>query len=105
MVQRFVYISLALCSGLAVFLYSSSGTAQRQLLDQRYNLTPPLNSSLKMSRGKTIAVGPTARLGKGVSWQSLAQMAPEEVRKRNLFPSLISASQARLGDIDLVPLC
>src|SRR5258706_10297249 len=30
MMQRFVYISLALCSGLAFFLYSSTGTGQPQ---------------------------------------------------------------------------
>ena len=35
---------------------------QRKLLEGRYNLEPKLDSAVKMSRGKPIAVGPTARL-------------------------------------------
>ncbi len=60
--------------------------AQRQLLEQRYNLTPRLDGSAKMSRGKPIAVGPTAKLAGGMTWQNLAQMAPDDMRKRNAFP-------------------
>jgi cytochrome c peroxidase len=60
--------------------------AQRKLLEQRYDLKPRLDSTVKMSRGKPIAVGPTARLPKGVTWQSLAQMSSGEIRKQNLFP-------------------
>ena len=55
-------------------------------MEQRYDLTPRVDSSVKMSRGKPIAVGPTARLGGGLTWQTLAQMTPDEVRKRNSFP-------------------
>ena len=61
-------------------------TAQQQLLTQRYELTPRLDSAVKMSRGKPLAVGPTARLSSGASWQSLAQMPADEIRKRNVFP-------------------
>ena len=60
--------------------------AQRRLLEQRYDLKPRLDSDVKMSRGKPLAVGPTARLSKGATWQSLAQMSPDEIRKRGLFP-------------------
>ncbi len=60
--------------------------AQQQLLTQRYDLTPRLDAAVKMSRGKPLAVGPTARLSSGASWQSLAQMTAEEMRKRNVFP-------------------
>src|SRR4029077_21128395 len=35
---------------------------QRRLLESRYNLEPKLDPVVKMSRGKPIAVGPTARL-------------------------------------------
>ena len=35
--------------------------AQQKLLEQRYDLRPRLDSSVKMSRGKPIAIGPTAR--------------------------------------------
>ena len=60
--------------------------AQRKLLEQRYDLKPRLDSAVKMSRGKPLAVGPTARLAKGATWQSLAQMSADEIRKRDLFP-------------------
>src|SRR5262249_15926308 len=46
--------------------------AQRQLLESRYILQPRLDPEVKMSRGKPLAVGPTARLANGVSWESLA---------------------------------
>lgn len=60
-------------------------SAQQQLLERRYDLTPRLDASFKMSRGKPLAVGPTARL-QGVTWQNLAQMQPEEIRERGQFP-------------------
>jgi cytochrome c peroxidase len=60
--------------------------AQRQLLESRYILQPRLDPEVKMSRGKPLAVGPTARLANGVSWESLAAMPPEEIRRLNAFP-------------------
>jgi hypothetical protein len=60
--------------------------AQRQLLESRYILQPRLDPEAKMSRGKPLPVGPTARLANGLSWESLAGMSPEEVRKANAFP-------------------
>ncbi len=60
--------------------------AQRKLLEQRYDLKPRMDSAVKMSRGKPLVVGPTARLAKGATWQSLAQMSSDEIRKRNVFP-------------------
>jgi hypothetical protein len=59
--------------------------AQQELLQRRYDLTPRLDPSVKMSRGKPLAVGPTARL-QGTTWQNLSQMKPEEIRKRGIFP-------------------
>ena len=38
------------------------------------------------SRGKPLGVGPTARLAIGLSWESLAEMPPEDVRKLHAFP-------------------
>jgi cytochrome c peroxidase len=61
-------------------------TAQQKLLEQRYDLKPRVDSSVKMSRGKPLAVGPTAHLPSGMTWQNLAQLRPEEIRKRNIFP-------------------
>ena len=47
---------------------------------------PKLDSSAKMSRGKPLAVGPTARLAKGLSWDQLGQMSPEQIKSQNAFP-------------------
>jgi cytochrome c peroxidase len=59
---------------------------QRKLLESRNDLTPRLDPNAKMSRGKPLVVGPTARLPQGVSWESLAAMSPEEIRRRDIFP-------------------
>lgn len=59
---------------------------QRRLLESRYDLRPRLAPDVRMSRGKPIAVGPTARLAKGVSWENLATMNAAEIRSKNLFP-------------------
>ena len=60
--------------------------AQRRLLESRYDLNPRLDPSVRMSRGKPIPVGPTARLGSGASWDSLAAMTPEQIKAQKLFP-------------------
>jgi cytochrome c peroxidase len=59
---------------------------QRKLLESRYDLTPRLDPNAKMSRGKPLAVGPSARLPQGVNWESLAAMSPDEIRRRDIFP-------------------
>lgn len=59
---------------------------QRNLLERRYDLKPNLTKKVKMSRGKPIAAGPTARLGDGLNWEKLAAMTPEDIRSKNLFP-------------------
>jgi cytochrome c peroxidase len=59
---------------------------QRALLESRYKLEPKLDPEARMARGKPLCVGPTARLGKGVTWESLAGLTPEQVRQRNAFP-------------------
>jgi hypothetical protein len=60
--------------------------AQRQLLESRYDLTPHPDPNLKMSRGKPVLVGPTARLARGMSWEALGQMSPDQIRRQNVFP-------------------
>ncbi|MGZ3457700.1 MAG: hypothetical protein ACXU86_04260, partial [Archangium sp.] len=59
---------------------------QRKLLESRYDLTPHLDPNVRMTRGKPIAVGPTARLRQGLDWDKLAKMSPEAIRRDNLFP-------------------
>ncbi len=59
---------------------------QRRLLERRYILTPKLSPEIKMSRGKPIVVGPTARLSEGLTWETLADMTPEAILSKNVFP-------------------
>lgn len=59
---------------------------QRKLLQKRYNLKPKLDREVTMSRGKPLCVGPTARLAEGLTWEKLAQMTPEAIRKDDAFP-------------------
>jgi cytochrome c peroxidase len=59
---------------------------QRKLLEGRYNLEPRLDPTATMSRGKPLVVGPTARLPQGMSWETLAAMAPAEIRRQDAFP-------------------
>jgi len=59
----------------------------QRLLEDRYDLSPHVDPNVTMTRGKPISVGPTARL-KGVTWEQLGRMSPEEIREKGLFPYL-----------------
>ncbi len=59
---------------------------QQKLLAARYDLTERPHPTVKMTRGKPIAVGPTALLAKGLTWEALAEMGPEKIKARGLFP-------------------
>jgi cytochrome c peroxidase len=59
---------------------------QRKLLESRYHLEPKLDPVVKMSRGKPLVVGPTARLPEGMDWEALAALGPAEIRKKDIFP-------------------
>src|SRR5581483_5084843 len=59
---------------------------QQTLLEIRYNLFAKLDPDAKMSRGKPLPVGPTARLAQNMTWDQLGQLAPDEIRDKNLFP-------------------
>ena len=74
---------------------------QQELLQRRYDLTPRLDREAKMTRGKPLAVGPTARLPAGVTWERLAAMSPAEIRSKNVFPypSLPHPKQATGGQV------
>src|SRR3954469_2970808 len=60
--------------------------AQKALLESRYNLTPKLDPQAKMSRGKPLPVGPTARLAQGMDWDQLGKMTPDQIRQQGVFP-------------------
>ncbi len=60
--------------------------AQQQLLEKRYDLAAKLDPAVKMSRGKPLAVGPTARLAAGKTWEDLAGQKPEQIKSDGTFP-------------------
>ncbi|MEK6284581.1 MAG: cytochrome B6 [Acidobacteriota bacterium] len=59
----------------------------QKLLDARYDLSRRVDANVKMTRGKQIPVGPTARL-KGVTWEQLGKMSPDEIKEKGVFPYL-----------------
>jgi cytochrome c peroxidase len=59
---------------------------QADLLGKRYDLTDRPAQGVTMTRGKPVQVGPRAKLHGGVSWQQLADMTPEQIKDKGLFP-------------------
>jgi cytochrome c peroxidase len=59
---------------------------QQKLLRERYDLSANPDPKVKMFRGKPIPVGPATRLPKGTTWEALADMTPDQVKARDLFP-------------------
>ncbi len=59
---------------------------QKKLLEQRYDLAARVDPKVKMTRGKPIPVGPTARLPKDMTWEKLAELTPDEIKDRDVFP-------------------
>jgi cytochrome c peroxidase len=59
---------------------------QKRLLEERYDLSAHVDKNVTMTRGKPIPVGPTAKLSGNMTWDKLAEMSPDEVRDKGLFP-------------------
>jgi hypothetical protein len=53
---------------------------QRELRQERYDLSDRPAAAITMSRGKPIQEGVRAKLPAGVTWDKLAEMSPEEVK-------------------------
>jgi cytochrome c peroxidase len=62
---------------------------QRQLalLDVRYDLSDVPSAEVTMSGGKPVQSGIRVRLPDGQTWESLAELTPDEVRAGDLFPA------------------
>ena len=59
------------------------------VLATRYDLSGKTDPTVLMSGGhKAVPVGPTARLTKGVNWDSLAAMPAAQIKQQSLFPYL-----------------
>jgi len=60
---------------------------QMDLLNKRYDLNNRSAAGVTMSRGKPVQEGVRVKLPKGVTWQTLAAVSPEEIRAKDLFPA------------------
>ncbi|HEY3445336.1 MAG TPA: cytochrome B6 [Myxococcales bacterium] len=59
---------------------------QKALLADRYDLADRPAKGVTMSRGKPVQAGVRVKLPAGTSWDQLAALSPEEIRKRGLYP-------------------
>jgi cytochrome c peroxidase len=57
------------------------------LLNERYDLSNRPANGVTMSRGKAVQEGVRIKLLKGMTWENLAAMSPEEIREKGLLPS------------------
>jgi cytochrome c peroxidase len=58
----------------------------RAHLAERYDLADRPAPGVTMSRGKAVQDGVRVKLPSGVTWQQLAAMTPDEIRRRNVWP-------------------
>lgn len=56
-----------------------------KLLEERYDLSNSPTET-KMTRGKAIQGKVRVKLPKGMTWEKLAEMTPEEIKEKDLFP-------------------
>jgi cytochrome c peroxidase len=60
---------------------------RRKYMALRYNFTGAVHKTATMTRGKPIPAGPIVRLPDGIkNWEELAELSPEAIRSRGLFP-------------------
>jgi cytochrome c peroxidase len=59
---------------------------QMDLLQERYDLSDNPAKGITMSRGKPIQQGVRAKLPAEMTWEKLAEMTPEQIREKNIFP-------------------
>ena len=67
----------------AARMAGKAGRAQEhiKLLNSRYDLSKKITSKVLMSGGKSIPVGPTARL-QGVTWEQFDKLTPEQIKEQ-----------------------
>jgi cytochrome c peroxidase len=56
------------------------------LLNERYDLGDHPAQDVTMERGKPLQEGVRVKLPHGVTWEQLAAMSPDDIRKRDLWP-------------------
>jgi cytochrome c peroxidase len=60
---------------------------QMDLLKERYDLADRQAKDVTMSRGKPIQEGVRVKLPKGMTWEKLQAMSPEDIREKDSFPA------------------
>ena len=60
---------------------------QMDLLNLRYDLRDRPAKGVTMSGGKAVQEGVRIKLSKGMTWEKLAAMSPDEIREKGLFPA------------------
>jgi cytochrome c peroxidase len=60
---------------------------QQKLLAERYDLANRAAQGVTMSKGKPVQEGVRVRLPQGMTWEGLAAMSPQEIKRRNLWPA------------------
>jgi cytochrome c peroxidase len=84
-----VVIKEDFASTMARMKAEKAGIMKRQtdLLNERYDLGNRPAQGVAMSRGKAVQEGVRVKPGKGMTWEKLAAMSPEEIREKDLLPS------------------
>ncbi|MEZ4743830.1 MAG: cytochrome B6 [Bdellovibrionota bacterium] len=59
---------------------------QMELLNARYDLRDEARNDVFMFRGKRIQSGVRVKLPNGLSWQSLSNMLPSDIKEKGFFP-------------------
>jgi len=59
---------------------------QMDLLHERYDLSNRPAKGVTMSRGKSVQEGVRVKLLDGMTWEELAEMTPDQIREKGLFP-------------------
>ncbi len=60
---------------------------QMDLLNSRYDLSDRPAKGLTMSGGKAVQDGVRVKLPEGMTWEKLAEMTPEAIREKDVFPA------------------
>lgn len=58
-----------------------------KLLDERYDLSDRPAEGVTMSGGKPVQAGVRVKLPDGMTWQKLAEMTPEQIQEKDLWPA------------------
>lgn len=64
---------------------------QQELLEARYDLADRPAQGPTMTKGKPLQAGVRVKLPQGVTWQALAAMPPDEVKRKGVFPAGFTA--------------